>query len=1780
MAVNLGTAQGHLDLDISKFQSALTQAYASSQAQFKNMEQASGAALQGVGKKMQSAGKSMTTWVTTPILGAGAAVIKTTADFDEGMSKVQALSGATGDDLVKLREKAKEMGAKTKFSATESAEAFQYMALAGWKTGDMLDGISGIMNLAAASGEDLGKVSDIVTDGLTAFGMSAKESSHFADVLAAASANANTDVAGLGEAFKYVGPVAGAFGYSVEDVSTALGLMANAGIKGSSMGTSLRQALVQLTSPTDTAAGYMKEYGISLYDNEGRTKSLMNVMQDLRGAFGNVAQDMNLSEDELNKLNEAVQNDETAWYDYAKGLNIPATAQEKLTALTEMFGARAMPAMLAVIQASDDDFNKLSGAINDATKVFDNATGKTMSYKDALEEFGDEIYTNTDRFKMMSTAEEMAQTMMDNLNGQITIIKSSLEGFAISLGELLMPKLRELAQRIQGALDYFNSLDDAQKMQIIRFAAIAASIGPVLLVLGKLTSGVGTFLTVVGKVPGLMGSAGKGLLALETNLGKLRNGFRMAQAGMAATGAQSSVLGAALGSIMAPIAAIIAAVGVLVAAFVHLWNTNEEFRNNITGIWQSIQDTVGRFTQGIVERINALGFNFESILDVLKAAWDGFCNVLAPVFTTAFQQVQVVLETVFGVLTGILDVFIGLFTGNWEQLWNGLKGIVGSIFNGIKSTIENILNNGILGLLRTFTGNAELTWEDVWNGMKDAVANIGSAIVNGVKDFISNVANFFSQLPGKIAWFLGSAISNVAKWVSQMAQNALNAGRQFLQNVVNFVQQLPGKVGSFLGNAISNVAKWVSQMASNALNAGRQFLSNVVSFVQQLPYKIGQFLGTVIGTVAKWVSNMAQNALNAGRQFLTNVVNFVQQLPGKVASFLSNVISSVAKWVTQMAQNALHAGQQFLQNVVNFFQQLPGKVASFLSNVISNVTSWVSNMAKNATKAGQQFLTNVVNFFQQLPGKVASFLANVVSSVVSWAGQMAQNASQAASSFLSNVVSFLSQLPGQVAGFLASVISTLAGWVGDMGAKGAEAIQSLINAVVNGAAGIPGRMAEIGSNIVQGVWNGIQGAIGWFTSQVNSFFSGIVDGAKGALGIQSPSRVFKEQVGKQIVAGIMQGISSKSKDLQKQINKLDDTILKKQQLLAQNQTRLAESSGKKLSAATIQGYKDRIARYTKEIKSAQKQVTSLRKKQSTLAQKNLIKTAKEYLATQEANNKISLAQEEAYWKLVAKQAKKGSKQRTQALNLAAKAHTAYQQSILDQAKQTMGITEKQVTYTLAQMEGYWNGIAAQMDKGSKQQKEALKYAAQAHKEFVSSVKAVNKEYKEQIAEQMQSFADSAKQIRDSYTEAVNSFAKDLANVNGLFGEFTSETELTTGAMVANIDSQVKALEEYNAEMDKIRALDLPAELVSQLADLGTDGLAQLKVFNTMTEEQLAKYTELWKKRSEIATEEAKNQIDVEPYKKQMQELITETDKALAEVHKTYQDSMKELGLTVNAEMPKVGQDVVNAMQLGFDNSKGSFQSDVNHLVAYVQQQLNAVTAMYRQMSTMTASSSGSSYTASFNVGQNISQGIAAGVANGSTNVKQSVKAVTDAAVQQAKSNLQIKSPSRVFRDQVGMMIPAGMAEGVEDGMPKAMDKVQDAIDDGLDDLSTVALPLSLEDQLRSILRAVKGFYDEIVGGFETAIQSAAELTRGLITEMEQLALIGQPVLATANAGWSYYDASGMANRTNVVRSQAGSTTAPQQTGGDTFIFNSPKAIDEIEAAKQMKRAKQDMAEGF
>ena len=753
-----------------------------------------GQKMEAVGNSIAGAGKKMM-GVTTVIGGVGVAAVKTAADFDSAMSQVAAVSGATGKDFDALRNKAREMGAKTKFSATEAAEAMNYMAMAGWKTEDMLSGIEGIMNLAAASGEDLATTSDIVTDALTAFGLSAKDSGHFADILAAASSNANTNVSMMGETFKYCAPIAGALGFSAEDTAEAIGLMANAGIKSSQAGTALRTIMNNLAGDVKISGKAIGDVTIATTNADGSMRDLSDILADCRSAFGNL------------------------------------TESEKAQAAESLVGKNAMSGFLALMNAGEGDIDKLSSAI-------DNCDG---------------------------SAEKMAMTMQDNLAGQFTILKSQLQELAISFGDILMPAIRSIVSKLQGFVDKLNGMDEGTKRTIVTIALLVASIGPLLIIIG----------TTISKI----GVAMQGFVKLANGISKLKIAI---QGGTGVLGK----LGAALGGISAPVLAVVAVIAVLVAAFVHLWKTNEGFRDAIIGTWTRIKDTISGFCQGIVDRLNALGFQFTDIVDVLKAVWNGFCQILAPIFEGVFNNIANILSTVTGVITGILDVFIGIFTGNWSRAWNGIKEIFSSIWNGISSFFSNIINV-IKDVADVVLGWFGTSWNKVWINIKTFFEGILSAafdiitlpfrfIWENCKEIIISVWDAIKSKVSTVIHAVASVISTVMNTIKTVFTTVWNAIKTVVTTVVNAIKSVVTTVFNAIKSTATTVWNAIKTAVTTPVNAIKSTVTSVFNSVKSTVVSIFNGIKSTATSVWNGIKSAITTPIEAAKNKVKSVVDAIK----------------------------------------------------------------------------------------------------------------------------------------------------------------------------------------------------------------------------------------------------------------------------------------------------------------------------------------------------------------------------------------------------------------------------------------------------------------------------------------------------------------------------------------------------------------------------------------------------------------------------------------------------------------------------------------------------------------------------------------------------------------------------------------------------------------------------------------------------------------------------------------------------------------------------------------
>lgn len=753
----------------------------------------------------------------------GGYIMESGMSFEETMSKVQAISGASGEGLADLTAKAQEMGAKTKFSATESAEAFTYMAMAGWKTNDMLGGIEGIMNLAAASGEDLAMTSDIVTDALTAFGESANEAGRLADILAAASSNSNTNVAMMGETFKYAAPVAGALGYSMEDTALAIGLMANAGIKSSQAGTSLRAILTNLSSPTEKIEQGMKTLGISLTDDEGKMKSFREVMVELRTAFseGNLTQEeystrlqiiedslangklemseyskkqQELSEklsagtitvaeydkgiEELDRLVAMGLINDTASYEQAlQDLNIAmygADSAQKAQLASTIAGKNAMSGFLAIVGASDEDFNKLVTSIDNCGQtIVKTKDGAFIPMSQAMEEGIEWV----EEYK--GSAEAMAAVMQDNLAGSITILKSGVEGLALTFYNEIKGTAKESVDALTSAVGtaneklrtWLSSEETQQKIGVITekiqvlidklLENLDPALDAIIGLFGALVDGLvfvvdhfDQIAAVVGTVIQVFAALKAAMLALQV-LGFVANLITLA--------GSFSPIGIA-------ITALIAVIALLATNFDTIKNVAHSAWEAIKSVWDA-----------------AVGF-FKGVVDGIIKAFTGFAEKIGNFFRNAWDFAQKAWNTAVNWFTTLVTNIVNGFTSIPEKLGNFFK----TAWSNIQTAWDGAVNffGDVIGkILKSFS--------DIPEKMKSIGKNIVEGLWNGINSMVSwiseKVQGFTDSVVGKFKDFFGihspSVVmeQKVGKYIGQGIGVGIEKEADFIQNAFDSV---------------------------------------------------------------------------------------------------------------------------------------------------------------------------------------------------------------------------------------------------------------------------------------------------------------------------------------------------------------------------------------------------------------------------------------------------------------------------------------------------------------------------------------------------------------------------------------------------------------------------------------------------------------------------------------------------------------------------------------------------------------------------------------------------------------------------------------------------------------------------------------------------------------------------------------------------------------------------------------------------------------------------------
>lgn len=761
--VDLSTEEGQRQYD------ALTREIASCENELKNLkEEASkskqalekigeaGEKLKSVGSSIKDVGKDLTTHVTVPLAAAGAAVVKTAGDFEEQMAKVSGIAQAYGDDLDALKQKAMELSGTTQFSATEIAQAYEYMGMAGWNTNQILAGTPGIIDLATASGEDLARVSDIVTDGLTAFGMEAEDTTRFVNVLAEAARSSNTNVGLMGESFKYVGPVAGAMGYSIEDVATALGLMANSGIKGSMAGTSLRNMLQRMAKPTKESQMAMDRLGLSLTDSSGNMLSFGEIMDQLRGSMGEInmpLEEYNRQLDQLDAMLEDGTLTEKKYEAELEELNkqaFGAEGAEKARAAAMLGGTRAMAGLMAISEATEEDYKNLKNAIKGSSDVMvKTADGSVKKLNDALQD-GDEILEEYD-----GTAAAMAGTMNDTANVQMKQFTNQLQNLGIQFGQTVLPMLSKVIDKLSELLDKFKDLTPEQQEMIVKFALIAAAIGPVLTVLGTLISTIGTLLTAIPSIGGAIGTVATFI-----------------------TGTAIPALGglvAAIAPVIAAAAPFIAAAGLVVAAGVLVAKN-----------WDEIKEAAGLLVERTKEHWDNFKKNVGNAMDDAKSKVAGFAVQMADKFADVGNRIHE-------------------FADGAKQKFEDMKSGVVSIFDGIKEGIKSPIN-GALSYIESFVNNII----DGFNRLGSKLGGLEFDVPDWVPGFGGN--KFSLKIPeiGHVSLprlATGGVLTNGSALVGEAGPELLTA-----RNGQAIVQPLGGTDGAAeLTSLLENISALIAQ---------------------------------------------------------------------------------------------------------------------------------------------------------------------------------------------------------------------------------------------------------------------------------------------------------------------------------------------------------------------------------------------------------------------------------------------------------------------------------------------------------------------------------------------------------------------------------------------------------------------------------------------------------------------------------------------------------------------------------------------------------------------------------------------------------------------------------------------------------------------------------------------------------------------------------------------------------------------------------------------------------
>lgn len=822
-------------------------------------------------------------------------VIELGQNFTSTMSEVSAISGATGEDFEKLEACAREYGATTVFSASNAAEALKYMSLAGWDADQSTSALGGVLNLAAASGMELGAASDMVTDYLSAFAMEAGDAAYFADLLSYAQSHSNTTAEALGEAYKNCAANLNAAGQDVETVTSLLEGMANQGYKGSEAGTAMAAIMRDITNGMKDGAIKIGETSVAVMDAQGNFRDLTDILTEVEAATNG-----------MGDAERAVALSSTFTADSTKGLNL---------------------------------------ILNEG---MDNIAGYEEELRGAS-----------------GSAEEMANIMNDNLSGDVAAMNSAFEELGLKIYDALESKLRAGVQFITNGVI------------------------PAIEWLG-------------GHIPEVtIAVSGLGAVIAAMNWGTISSKIAMAKGALVK-------LAAALGGVSLPAIAIIAVITAVALAFTNLWKNNEEFRNKITAIWDGIKAKFDEFGQGIVDRLNALGFEFEDITEVMKAVWDGFCEVLAPIFEGVFQQISNILNEALNILTGLFDIFAGIFTGDWDMVWQGVQEVFGAVWDFVVATFENWIS--------TFTSLADTVldwfgtdWETVWTNVKTFFSDTWNAISSFFSGILTGIKTFFTDTWNAIVSFFSGILSGIYSSVTGTMTEIHDTFTNIWDSITGF---------------LSGAWETIKNIVTVGIMAVKEIISAAFQIIT-LPFRfIWENCKDTVLSIWETIKSVIGEKINAVKEKITTVTTAISNVASAAWNAISSTASSLWEGIKGTIGSKIDAAKEKVSTATSAITSVASSAWSSVSTTASSLWSTISSTVSSKISAARSAVSSATSTITSVASSAWSSVSSAASS--KWES-VRSTISSKLSSAKSTVSSLMSGITSTMSSGLSSALSTVTG---------------------------------------------------------------------------------------------------------------------------------------------------------------------------------------------------------------------------------------------------------------------------------------------------------------------------------------------------------------------------------------------------------------------------------------------------------------------------------------------------------------------------------------------------------------------------------------------------------------------------------------------------------------------------------------------------------------------------------------------------------------------------------